>query len=801
MKSILFTLLYTIGLSAFAQTITVKDRSSLQAIKGVEVNTAVSNADGQINAEEAKVMNALSIVFKCSGYQTDSISWTQLKAQNFVMYLSESSFNLGGFVVSASRFEESSKDVAQLTTVIDQKQLQFMNQVNTADVLQQSGRAFIQKSQMGGGSIAMRGFEANKVLMVVDGVRMNNAIYRGGHLQNVLTVDNNMLDKTELVFGPGSVVYGSDALGGVVHFYTKQAQLSTTTKPEFKTMAFTRYGTAMQEKTGHFDVNIGLKKWAFLSSVTYSDFGDMTIGKKGTKGYESWGRRPFYVQRFNTKDSIVQNADSFKQIPNGYQQWDLMQKVLFQPNAYVSHVLNIQHSNSTDIPRYDRLTEIGSNGKPAQAEWYYGPQTRTLAAYQLKLTKKQLAYDQMQMTVSHQDITESRHSRGFNSAKITHRNERVKVNAINADFEKAIGNKSELRYGLELTHNDVQSIASKVNVNSGAVEAQTTRYPDGGSQMSSMAVYVTQSDYLSNNWILNSGLRMTNTTLTCQFKDKTFFPFLMDQITQKNQNTSGQIGLVYLGKKQLKVSGSLATGFRSANVDDMAKVFESVGGRIIVPNAYVKPEQTTTLDATINKTFAKKLNLEVNGFYTQYSNALTIGRAQLNGKDTITFNGVNSQIYTTVNAQNAYIYGYYAGLNYDLNKQLSVNAQVNYTYGRIKTDTVDYPLDHISPVFGRAGLIYKANKLKAECFVLFNGAKKSKDYNLIGEDNAIYSADPVKGFTPAWHTFNVRAQYQINRFLQGQLAIENIMDQHYRTFSSGYSGAGRNIQLTLRGLF
>ena len=407
----------------------------------------------------------------------------------------------------------------------------------------------------------------------------------------------------------------------------------------------------------------------------------------------------------------------------------------------------------------------------------------------------------MQMTVSHQDITESRHSRGFNSAKITHRNERVKVNAINADFEKAIGNKSELRYGLELTHNDVQSTASKVNVNSGAVEAQTTRYPDGGSQMSSMAVYVTQSNYLSNKWILNSGLRMTNTTLTCQFKDKTFFPFLMDQITQKNQNTSGQIGLVYLGKKQLKVSGSLATGFRSANVDDMAKVFESVGGRIIVPNAYVKPEQTTTLDATINKTFAKKLNLEVNGFYTQYSNALTIGRAQLNGKDTITFNGVNSQIYTTVNAQNAYIYGYYAGLNYDLNKQLSVNAQVNYTYGRIKTDTVDYPLDHISPVFGRAGLIYKANKLKAECFVLFNGAKKSKDYNLIGEDNAIYSADPVKGFTPAWHTFNVRAQYQINRFLQGQLAIENIMDQHYRTFSSGYSGAGRNIQLTLRGLF
>lgn len=788
-------------MAAMAQDITVKDRSNLQALKGVKVNQNETNSAGIISAETAKLQGLNKIVFKLDGYQTDSMSWDQLKAKGFIVYLSEASFDLNGHVVSASRFQESAKDVAQLTTVLDQKQLQFMNQANTADVLQQSGRAFIQKSQMGGGSIAMRGFEANKVLMVVDGVRMNNAIYRGGHLQNVLTVDNNMLSKTEMVFGPGSVVYGSDALGGVVHFYTKQAQLSSTSAPEFKAMAFTRMGTAMQEKTAHFDVNIGLKKWAFLSSVSYSDFGDMTIGKKGTKGYESWGRRTFYVERINNKDSIVPNADSFKQIPNGYQQWDLMQKVLFQQNAHVSHVLNIQHSNSSDIPRYDRLTELAANGKPAQAQWYYGPQTRTMLAYHLKSDQKTLAYDQMQMIVSHQDITESRHSRGFNKSNITHRTERVKVNAVNADFEKAIGAKSELRYGMELTHNDVQSTANLEHVNTGATAPQTTRYPDGGSEMSSMALYVTQSNYLNTKWILNTGIRMTNTTLTCQFKDKTFFPFLVDQITQKNQNTSGQIGLVFLGKKQLKVSGHLASGFRAANVDDMAKVFESTGGRIIIPNAYVKPEQTTTLDVTVNKTFAKKLNIEVNGFYTQYSNALTVGRAQLNGKDTITFNGVNSQIYTTMNAQSAYIYGYYAAMQYDLNKQWSLSANVNYTYGRIKTDTVDYPLDHISPVYGRMGLMYKANKIKAECFVLFNGAKQSKDYNLIGEDNALYSADPIKGFTPAWQTLNLRAQYQINKYLQGQLAIENLMDQHYRTFSSGYSGAGRNIQLTLRGQF
>ena len=251
----------------------------------------------------------------------------------------------------------------------------------------------------------------------------------------------------------------------------------------------------------------------------------------------------------------------------------------------------------------------------------------------------------------------------------------------------------------------------------------------------------------------------------------------------------------------MKISGTVSSGFRTANVDDMNKVFESAKGRVIIPNAFVKPEQTTNLDVTVSKTFKKKLNVEVNGYYTKYSNALTIGRAQLNGKDTITFDGANSQIYSMQNAQNAFVYGAYFGMNYDVNKKLSISGSINYTYGRINTDTTDYPLDHISPVFGRFGVVYKHSKWKAEFFTVFNGAKKSADYNLVGEDNALYSADPVKGFNPAWYTLNLRGFYQINKTLQVQLAVENLLDQHYRTFSSGYSAAGRNFMFTLRGNF
>ncbi|MES2618397.1 MAG: TonB-dependent receptor [Bacteroidota bacterium] len=803
MKKIIFLIAVLCFLTAVkAQTIQIKDRSTLQPIPNVQVNTKTANNLGQIAYSEIKsTQKGALYVFSRVGYFSDSMTDEALIASSYTVLLSEKSYDMKGFVVSASKFEEKIEDVAQQVAILDLHQMQFANQPTTAELIQQSGRAFVQKSQMGGGSVAMRGFEANKVLMVVDGVRMNNAIYRGGHLQNILTVDNNMLDKTEMLFGPGSVVYGSDALGGVIHFYTKNPELSATDKVLFKAMAFTRYGTAMSEKTGHIDFNIGLKKWAFLTSFTYGDFGDMSIGKNENKDYPSWGIKNFTVQRFNNKDSMVQNNDSFNQIPTGYKQYDFMQKVLFKQNKYITHLLNVQYSNTTDIPRYDRLTELESNGKPANAEWYYGPQTRTMASYRLSVDKKTTVFDRINFILAFQDIKESRHNRGFGSANKTHRSESVKVYTLNADFEKAISAKTELRYGVEITSNDVQSTASRENVNTGAISAQSTRYPDGGSVMRSSALYLTQTNYFSKKLLLNTGIRFTNTYLKSVFKDKTFFPFVQNDIEQRNQNTSGNIGLVYLPGNDWKIAASVATGFRAANVDDMAKVFESGGGRVVIPNAFVKPEQTTNLDVTITKTVKKKFNFEVNGYYTKFSNALTYGKAQLNGKDTITFGGVLSNIYTMQNAQNAYIYGTYAATNLDFSKKLSLNASINYTRGRINTDTVDYPLDHISPVFGKVGVVYKGNKFKVEFFSVFNGAKKSKDYNLLGEDNQIYSADPKNGFNPAWATFNIRGFYQINKMLQVQLAVENIMDQHYRTFSSGTSAPGRNIMLTLRGNF
>ena len=124
----------------------------------------------------------------------------------------------------------------------------------------------------------IRGFATNRLLLSVDGVRMNNAIFRGGNIQNVISIDPFTIKSTEVIFGPGSVIYGSDAIGGVMNFYTNNPQFSKTDSLEVFGKSNYRYSSANNENTVHVDFNLGKREWAFLSSLTYNNFGDLKMG-------------------------------------------------------------------------------------------------------------------------------------------------------------------------------------------------------------------------------------------------------------------------------------------------------------------------------------------------------------------------------------------------------------------------------------------------------------------------------------------------------------------------------------------
>lgn len=775
-----------------AQTITVIDFSSRKPLAGVSISTlkgepaSITDEQGKAQLEAFK---GQCLRYSLLGYK----SMLDTVKGDATVVLREGVIGLDEVVVSASKFEERRSDVPQAIRIIGSRAIAFQNQPTSAEMLLQSGEVFIQKSQLGGGSPVMRGFEANKVLIVVDGVRMNNAMFRGGHLQNVLRIDPNMLDRTELVFGPGSVVYGSDALGGVVHLHTRTPSFAQGDKPIIKSGSFVRYATAANERTAHIHASISGKRVAYVGGFTYSLFDDLRQGNIRNSAVGDLGLRSTYIQRINGKDSVVNNPNSNIQRFSGYNQWDMMHKLIVKQNKCITHTLNFQFSTTNNVPRYDRLTDR-RNGQLRFAEWYYGPETRWMGSYSLTWKQKTLLFDRLQTVGAYQKFKESRHDRSFGNSNRNNRLEDLDLYTLNLDASKQMG-EHEIRYGMEGAFNRLTSTAFTENINTQVRQPLNTRYPSGGSRMNTLAAYVTHAWEASERLVLTQGIRYSNIRLGAEFSDKTFFPFPYSSIVQQSSAVNGNLGLVFRPQQTLSLTLNAASGFRAPNVDDLAKVFESGNGTLIVPNPNLQPEYTYNLDLGITKTFAERLRIEASGFYTWYRNAITTQPFSYEGQSQIVYNGALSRVVASQNAGKAYLYGAQAGIWADVTPKFSASATATYTYGRIQTDSTDYPLDHIPPVFGKLSAQYRSGFFKAELFSLFNGWKRISQYNMLGEDNPQYAT--AQG-TPSWWTLNVRTTFQLGKYLQLQASLENILDRNYRYFASGISAPGRNFMLTLR---
>ena len=796
---LLIVAIISFGLTFAQKQIEVIDLATYKPVANVMVSKADKSAVYGKTNEKGEIqlnLKELNFLFSHPDYLSIVYSVQEIESSKYKVFINQNVNSFEEVVVSASKFEEKKNDVSQKIQVLRASEIAAQNQSSMADVLANSGNVMVQKSQLGGGSPIIRGFETNKVLMVIDGIRMNNAIYRGGHLQNIVTLDNAIMDRVEVVFGAGSVVYGSDALGGVMNFTTKSPVFSATDTVLVKAAAFTRYFSAANGFSGHADISIGNKRFGSLSSFTFSKYGDLRQGANRRPFVGNFGARPWYAATFNGVDSMVMNADTNVQIGSGYTQYDILQKFSFKQNEAIMHKLNFQLSNSGDIPRYDRLT-LESASKPKFAVWNYGPQKRFLAAYTLDFNKNNTFFDQARVILAYQAIEESRIVRKFNDSWETNNIEKLDIFTINADFFQKI-KKHELRYGTEAFLNLVNSSAFAKNVATNTIRDTSTRYPDAGSSMRSAAIYATHTWEISDKFILNDGLRFSYVGLNANFTDTTYFPFPFNSINQNNSAFNGNLGFVYLPSKTWRITANTSTGFRAPNVDDLSKVFESVPGSVVVPNPNLKVEYTVNGELGITKEILPGLRASINFYYTNLSNALITQNSQFQGADSIQYGGELSQVMSTVNAGKAYIYGIEGALAGQLNKYISILGTVNYTKGRIVTDTVPYPLDHIPPVFGKFSVISSVNKLRSEFFVNYAAWKRVKDYNMIGEDNFSYAT--AQGM-PSWFTLNARVSYSITKDISFQVACENILDQNYRQFASNISAAGRNFIFTLRGNF
>jgi hemoglobin/transferrin/lactoferrin receptor protein len=697
--------------------------------------------------------------------------------------------------VSASKWEQKQNEVPNKITKISKKDIILNNPQTSADMLAQSGAVFVQKSQLGGGSPMIRGFATNRVLLVVDGVRMNNAIYRSGNLQNVISIDALSTATAEVVFGPGSLIYGSDAIGGVMDFHSQEAKLNSESKKlPTSGSALARYSTANSEQTLHADITIGSKKWAYMGSVTYSNFDDLMMGKNG--GQSSYLRSE-YMQRINNRDSTVPNSNPYRQLPSGYDQWNTVQKLRFKPNEQIDLQYAFYYGGTGTTPRYDRLIEYRNNALRF-AEWNYGPMLWRMHSLKASLLKKTAFYDEAKLIIGYQNYEESRIDRQRNNPNRRTHHEQVAVWTVNMDATRKAGN-SEWFYGLEVVTNKVGSEANSVNINTGALAPAATRYPDG-STWSSFGAYASYRLNFRPKFTLNTGLRYCYAIMEAAFDNK-FFPFPYSNATVKDGSPTGNLGLVYRPNTTWQINGNISTGFRMPNIDDMGKLFESVPGHVTVPNPNLESEYAWNFEVGLVMQIPQKVRVEFNAFHTILTNAIVRRPYTFNGNDSIFYDGAMSQVEALQNIGKATVWGMQALAELWLSRGLSVYTMANYVTGKETDDTRDeqVPLRHAPPFYGSTGAKYRLGSWMAEVNAQYNSEITNE--NLAPSEQAkpaIYAKDELgRPYSPGWYTLNARMSYSTHGITLST-GWENITNQRYRTYSSGIVAPGSNFIVSLR---
>lgn len=828
MKSFLIVFFCCIYSFSFAQKVKILDKETGKIVKNVTIYnqdrdiTLTSNKNGFVDVSIIKETE--NIIFSHISYAFFKIKKSTLRKQNFIVYLTKETEQLDEIVVSSFKKAEKRKRIAEQIAVITKKDILKVSPQTSADLLATIPGIKVQKSQFGGGSPVIRGMESNRVLLVVDGVRMNNAIYRKGHLQNSITLAPNMLDKTEVIFGPSSVIYGSDALGGVIHYYTKTPKLSEKTK--VSSQLFSRFSTINQEVTTNVSAAVSFSNWASFTSISYSDFGDLKAGKNRNHGFLDWGKVFYFSENVNGNynPNPTFNSDPNLLRNTGYNQTDVLQKFFVPLSKNTDLKINLQYSTSSDIPRFDRLSELTNSNDVSSlkfAEWNYGPQNRLLVSSQLLIDPNKNWLESGTITMAYQNIKESRIQRKFGSLNRSYRKESVNIFSVNGDFFVPLNSDKtrNFSYGFEVAYNDIASNSfgrilnisnNKIDGFSGDFKVQS-RYPDGGSNFLSSAIYIGYRQDLNKKSTLNTGIRFTNINKNATWIDETFIAFQDKSISRNNSAITATLGYVYKPTKNWKLNGVLSSGFRSPNIDDVGRVREKAGN-VTIPNINVSPEFAYNAEVGIQKYFNdRKFRIGGNFYYTLLDSY--IQRDFVYNTDgsilQVEFDGEFGSAVNNQNKGTAYILGY--TLNYlgKISNKINTSGFITYTKG--STYDTKEPMSSIPPLFGQFQMNYKKDKIELGTVFRFNSKKNIEDFNITeGIDNhdltpivntsATNDVDKYYG-SPSWMTLGLNGSYAVSKQFSIQARLDNIFDEHYIEFASGVSAPGRNMSISFVATF
>ncbi len=716
------------------------------------------------------------VSFRLLGYEDynqPNVVLTSNETIKINVSLTPNVLEMNSLLVTATRTADASYDLPQMVSVVTARKIHERNAQQTPELLREESGLTVQKTNQGGGSPIMRGFKANKLLLLVDGIRMNNATYRGGNTQYLNTIGAASIDRVEIVHGPNSVLYGSDALGGTINVSTRTPRLTASPNFRFGGGLSGNVATAENTKTTHLRLEAANQRVGFLVEGSLQSFGDV---ERGTNGGGT------LMQRLQD-DSRTQRILRKKQAPNAYDSYDFTAKSLMQLGNAQRLTAAYQLNRQSEVPRYDVVETLSDSIR------LFDPQERDLFYVSFDDHDPTPLYNSLSVTLSFHRQFERRIRQRFGRVQETRDQFRTWTTGLQVQFNKDLGTRHRAVYGTELYYDDVATRSTIRNTQTDDEAATAPVFPNGSSFFM-LGVFAQDAFRLSESWEITAGVRFGLTRLRAPFRDDPQSDDVFGNVRQNATSLTGSLG------SRLKISDAvsfvtnLSQGFRVPNLDDVSKLGPGGGSSFFdVPNPDTEREKSISLDGGL-KLRSHQINASIIGFYNYVTDLLVRRRATFGGSPFVVDGSDTLSVFRKENAGEAFTAGFTSAAEILLQDRLSVFGNFSYTYGENLSD--DEPVSGIPPFTGLVGVRWRDSKFWTEVNSRFATEQSRLSLSDL-EDLRI-----PEGGTPGWWTLNVRGGLEVSRHLALNLSIANIFDQNYREHLSGLNAPGRNFILAAR---
>lgn len=668
--------------------------------------------------------------------------------------------------VVAKRVPQDHFKTSRSVTLMNLETMRKQSPRTVPEALYDTPGTFVQQTNHGGGSPIIRGMIGPQLLIMVDGIRFNNSTYRTGPGQYLNLIDTLGVDRIEILRGPGSVLYGSDAMGGVIRVTSlsgREILENPEEKPEtsFFGNLLSRYQSANQGTTLHGNFVVGDKNLIFLGGGGYKKFNDLRggrgVGIQPYVGYDQTSAWAKVVRRFS--------GGFFKD-------WRLTLSYLFTSIDDAGRTDKLYDNNSLQV--YDNIDHL-----------VYG---------NVRMVYPSLSTEG-NITFSYQHFFERKDNNkvedDYATVKSTLRDE-VAAGTIGLDINMITRLKEKvlhMNYGLMWYRDSVNAERFTRNTGEAWHTANEQNYPDG-------STYTNYGMYAFIEWDpvhlksggffrLSGGYRMHGMSAKVPGKDE------LPPVDFFHPGHVFLCGIQYLHRDQLNMSFTFSQGFRSPNLQESVMLGDT-GKYFHVPNDDLDPEQSDTFELLVRRRFGS-LSLSWTGYVSflksliKRENTLWQGETKVEGKDVV----------HNVNASPGFLWGIEGSFLLGLSGHLSLGGHLTYTWGEEKNmDGENIPLTRIPPLFGQLTFRYETLKRGGwQGFVETYIRAAAKQDRLSKEDINDVRIPP--GGTPGWWTWNIRAGVLLPDHIRLSLGVENIFNRKYKYHASGIYSPGTDIIISL----